>query len=76
MTPGCGVVLALPISRSWSGKALCKHTDGMAPVPTPEAATKAVTEIDFGLRGLTARQTKQLSDLLARVRKSVGDFTD
>ena len=40
------------------------------------AATEAVTEIDFGLRGLTARQTKQLSDLLARVRKSVGDFTD
>jgi DNA-binding MarR family transcriptional regulator len=41
-----------------------------------EAATKAVTEIDFGLRGLTTRQTKQLSELLARVRKSVGDFTD
>ncbi|RSM67509.1 MarR family transcriptional regulator [Kibdelosporangium aridum] len=41
-----------------------------------EAATKAVTEIDFGLRGLTSRQTRQLSELLARVRKSVGDFTD
>ena len=41
-----------------------------------EAATEAVTEIDFGLRGLTTRQTKQLSELLARVRKSVGDFAD
>jgi DNA-binding MarR family transcriptional regulator len=41
-----------------------------------EAATQAVTDIDFGLRGLTTRQTKQLSTLLARVRKAVGDFDE
>jgi DNA-binding MarR family transcriptional regulator len=41
-----------------------------------ESATKAVTEIDFGLRGLTERQTEQLTDLLAKVRKAVGDFED
>lgn len=39
-------------------------------------ATAAVTGIDFGLRGLTARQTAQLTELLARVRKAAGDFTD
>jgi DNA-binding MarR family transcriptional regulator len=39
-----------------------------------EAATEAVTGIDFGLRGLTARQTEQLTDLLAKVRKATGDF--
>ncbi|CAM2992795.1 MarR family transcriptional regulator [Saccharomonospora xinjiangensis] len=39
-------------------------------------ATKAVTDIDFGLTGLTARQTEQLTDLLTRVRKAAGDFTD
>jgi DNA-binding MarR family transcriptional regulator len=39
-----------------------------------EAATAAVTAIDFGLRGLTDRQTGQLTDLLAKVRKAVGDF--
>lgn len=39
-----------------------------------KAATEAVTEIDFGLRGLTARQTEQLTDLLAKVRKATGDF--
>jgi len=41
-----------------------------------EEATTAVTEIDFGLRGLTERQTAQLTDLLAKVRKAVGDFAD
>jgi DNA-binding MarR family transcriptional regulator len=41
-----------------------------------ESATKAVTDIDFGLRGLTARQTKQLSTLLSRVRKAAGDFDE
>jgi DNA-binding MarR family transcriptional regulator len=41
-----------------------------------EEATTAVTEIDFGLQGLTERQTTQLTDLLAKVRKAVGDFTD
>jgi DNA-binding MarR family transcriptional regulator len=40
------------------------------------AATAAVTGIDFGLRGLTGRQTAQLTELLAKVRKAVGDFTD
>jgi DNA-binding MarR family transcriptional regulator len=40
------------------------------------AATEAVTSIDFGLRGLTDRQTNQLTELLAKVRKAAGDFTD
>ena len=39
-------------------------------------ATEAVTAIDFGLTGLTARQTEQLTDLLRRVRKATGDFTE
>ncbi|GGS52851.1 MULTISPECIES: MarR family winged helix-turn-helix transcriptional regulator [Actinokineospora] len=39
-------------------------------------ATAAVTAIDFGLRGLTDRQTTQLTDLLAKVRKATGDFQD
>jgi DNA-binding MarR family transcriptional regulator len=39
-------------------------------------ATDAVTAIDFGLRGLTERQTGQLTDLLAKVRKAAGDFAD
>lgn len=38
------------------------------------AATKAVTEIDFGLRGLTGKQTEQLVELLTRVRRTAGDF--
>ncbi|WP_019816078.1 MarR family winged helix-turn-helix transcriptional regulator [Saccharomonospora saliphila] len=41
-----------------------------------EEATRAVTDIDFGLTGLTRRQTEQLTELLTRVRKSAGDFTD
>ncbi|MBM7772677.1 DNA-binding MarR family transcriptional regulator [Actinokineospora baliensis] len=41
-----------------------------------EEATVAVTEVDFGLRGLTERQTTQLTDLLAKVRRATGDFTD
>lgn len=41
-----------------------------------EKATAAVTEIDFGMRGLTERQTGQLTDLLAKVRKASGDFVD
>ncbi|HEU5470076.1 MAG TPA: MarR family transcriptional regulator [Actinophytocola sp.] len=40
------------------------------------AATAAVTAVDFGLRGLTDRQTAQLTELLAKVRKAAGDFTD
>ncbi|MDQ0379524.1 MarR family winged helix-turn-helix transcriptional regulator [Amycolatopsis thermophila] len=39
-----------------------------------EDATKAVTDIDFGLVGLTPKQTEQLSDLLTKVRKATGDF--
>ncbi|MDQ3403716.1 MAG: MarR family transcriptional regulator [Actinomycetota bacterium] len=39
-------------------------------------ATTAVTAVDFGLRGLTDRQTAQLTDLLAKVRKSAGDYHD
>ncbi|HEX3593142.1 MAG TPA: MarR family transcriptional regulator [Pseudonocardiaceae bacterium] len=38
------------------------------------AATKAVTAVDFGLRGLTDRQTEALTDLLAKVRRASGDF--
>jgi DNA-binding MarR family transcriptional regulator len=41
-----------------------------------KAATAAVTAIDFGLRGLTDRQTASLTELLSRVRKAAGDFTD
>jgi DNA-binding MarR family transcriptional regulator len=41
-----------------------------------EAATEAVTGVDFGLRGLTDRQTEQLTELLAKVRRAVGDFED
>jgi DNA-binding MarR family transcriptional regulator len=39
-------------------------------------ATKAVTAIDFGLVGLTAKQTEQLTELLTKVRKATGDFVD
>ncbi|SER60849.1 MarR family winged helix-turn-helix transcriptional regulator [Actinokineospora terrae] len=39
-------------------------------------ATEAVTAVDFGLRGLTERQTNQLTDLLAKVRRATGDFQD
>ena len=37
-------------------------------------ATESVTEIDFGLRGVTERQTQQLTELLGRVRHAAGDF--
>jgi DNA-binding MarR family transcriptional regulator len=37
-------------------------------------ATDAVTAVDFGLRGLTDRQTDRLTDLLAKVRRATGDF--
>lgn len=39
-------------------------------------ATEAVNGIDFGLTGLTTRQTEQLTELLTRIRKAAGDFTD
>jgi DNA-binding MarR family transcriptional regulator len=41
-----------------------------------ESATEAVTGIDFGMRGLTPRQTRQLIELLTKVRKAAGDFVD
>ncbi|MFC4004728.1 MarR family winged helix-turn-helix transcriptional regulator [Prauserella oleivorans] len=41
-----------------------------------EQATKAVTAIDFGLVGLTERQTRQLTELLTKVRKAAGDFAE
>ncbi|OQO92192.1 MarR family winged helix-turn-helix transcriptional regulator [Saccharomonospora piscinae] len=41
-----------------------------------EVATDAVNRIDFGLTGLTRRQTEQLTDLLTKVRRAAGDFTD
>jgi len=41
-----------------------------------QAATASVTEVDFGLHGLTNRQVNQLTSLLARVRKAAGDFKD
>lgn len=37
-------------------------------------ATKSVTEIDFGLVGLTERQCEALTDLLVKVRRAAGDF--
>ena len=40
-----------------------------------EAATAAVTAVDFGLRGLTDRQTATLTELLSKVRRACGDFT-
>jgi DNA-binding MarR family transcriptional regulator len=51
------------------------------PLPTDrrtrrEQATKAVTAIDFGMTGLTGRQIEQLTDLLTKVRKATGDFTE
>ncbi|WP_031470322.1 MarR family winged helix-turn-helix transcriptional regulator [Sciscionella sediminilitoris] len=39
-----------------------------------EEATEAVMAIDFGLEGLTERQVRSLTELLAKVRKAAGDF--
>ncbi|GGM35686.1 MarR family transcriptional regulator [Longimycelium tulufanense] len=39
-------------------------------------ATEAVTDVNFGLPGLTERQTEQLTGLLAKVRRAAGDFTE
>jgi DNA-binding MarR family transcriptional regulator len=41
-----------------------------------EQATDAVTAIDFGMTGLTGRQIEQLTELLTKVRKATGDFTE
>jgi DNA-binding MarR family transcriptional regulator len=37
-------------------------------------ATKAVTEVDFGLVGLSAGELGQLTALLTKVRRAAGDF--
>ena len=39
-----------------------------------EDATKAVTDVDFGLSGLTPQEETQLTVLLSRVRHAAGDF--
>ncbi|KJK36981.1 MarR family transcriptional regulator [Lentzea aerocolonigenes] len=41
-----------------------------------ENATAAVVDVNLGLKGLTDRQTEQLTDLLAKVRRASGDFED
>ncbi len=40
-----------------------------------EDATKAVTDVDFGLSGLTPEEETQLTGLLSRVRHAAGDFS-
>jgi DNA-binding MarR family transcriptional regulator len=37
-------------------------------------ATAAVNQVEFGLRGLSDKQTATLTELLAKVRKASGDF--
>src|SRR5215207_205501 len=39
-----------------------------------ELATKAVTDVDFGLVGLTIEQQRELTRLLTAVRGAAGDF--
>lgn len=39
-----------------------------------ELATKAVTDVDFGLVGLTVEQQRELTGLLTAVRGAAGDF--
>ncbi|WP_026152142.1 MarR family winged helix-turn-helix transcriptional regulator [Actinopolyspora halophila] len=39
-----------------------------------DKATESVTAVDFGLSGITERQTRQLTELLGKVRQSAGDF--
>ncbi|NMH99052.1 MarR family winged helix-turn-helix transcriptional regulator [Pseudonocardia acidicola] len=39
-----------------------------------EDATKSVTDVDFGLHGLTPAQQAQLTELLGKVRRAAGDF--
>lgn len=41
-----------------------------------ESATAAVVDVNLGLKGLTDRQTEQLTGLLAKVRRASGDFED
>ncbi|HWE89627.1 MAG TPA: MarR family transcriptional regulator [Pseudonocardiaceae bacterium] len=40
------------------------------------SATDALMAVQFGLRGLTDRQTAQLTELLTKVRRAAGDFVD
>ena len=40
-----------------------------------KVATVALTDINFGLVGLNAEHTEQLTALLTRVRRAAGDFT-
>jgi len=40
-----------------------------------ELATKAVTDVDFGLVGLTVEQQQELARLLTSVRHAAGDFS-
>ena len=51
---------------------LVEITDGGRAVL--EDATKAVTDVDFGLSGLTPQEETQLTVLLSRVRHAAGDF--
>ncbi|NHD18777.1 MULTISPECIES: MarR family winged helix-turn-helix transcriptional regulator [Actinopolyspora] len=39
-----------------------------------DKATESVTAVNFGLTGITERQTRQLTELLGKVRQSAGDF--
>ena len=41
-----------------------------------EAATTALTAVEFGLVGLDREQTEQLTSLLTEVRRAAGDFTE
>ncbi|MDQ3601316.1 MAG: MarR family transcriptional regulator [Actinomycetota bacterium] len=41
-----------------------------------EAATTALTAVEFGLVGLDRQQTEQLTSLLTEVRRAAGDFTE
>ncbi|MBQ6643856.1 MAG: MarR family transcriptional regulator, partial [Saccharopolyspora sp.] len=37
-------------------------------------ATESVNEVEFGMVGVTERQTQQLTELLGKVRHAAGDF--
>jgi DNA-binding MarR family transcriptional regulator len=41
-----------------------------------KVATEAVVAVDFGFRGLGTKETDQLTGLLAKVRRAVGDFEE
>lgn len=59
-------------------------TDGRATLVTVtpagerrrQAATAALSEVDFGLVGLDTDQVKALTELLTEIRRAAGDFTD